>query len=113
MVQMDPKWLISIVMPWPAVSYAPSDHFVTTFGVLPSGANWAMDEAGENATGSFGGWDVGVRCGWRLTKLLWLSTGVGFSGLRSLQVDDSGETAFEQKLDREPFVSIGLGLRRN
>lgn len=113
MVQLDPKWLFSLVMPWPAVSYAPSDHFVTTFGVLPSGANWVIDEAGENVTGSFGGWDVGVRFGWRLTDLLWLSAGGGFSGLRSLQVDDSGEMAFEQNLSPEPFVSIGLGIRPN
>lgn len=113
MLQIDPKWLFSLVMPWPAVSYAPSDHFVTTFGVLPSGANWAIDSEGDKATGSFGGWDVGVRLGWRLTRLLWLSAGGGFSGLRSLQVDDSGEMAFEQNLSREPFVSIGVGIRPN
>jgi hypothetical protein len=45
--------------------------------------------------------------------LLWVTAGVGFSGLRSLQVDEDGELAFEQNLSREPFVSLSLSARPN
>jgi len=113
--QPERQWVISLVMPWPAVSYAPSDQFVVTAGVMPSGANWAMHPEGESSqvTGSFGGWDLGARCGWRLTNVLWFSAGAGFSGLRSLQVEENGELVFEQNLSREPFVSLTLSIRPN
>ncbi len=111
----DPQWVISLVMPWPTVTYAPSDRLYFSVGVLPSGANWVMDQEGSDTkvSSSFGGWDLGTYCGWRLTKLLWVTAGVGFSGLRSLQVDEDGELAFEQNLSREPFVSLSLSARPN
>ena len=111
--QFDPHWLLSLVAPWPSVVYAPSDRFFVNAGVLPSGATWTLDQKGKNAqaTSSFGGWDLGVYGNWRLGDLLWFSVGGGVSGLRSLQLNDSGDVSFEQDLSREPFVSISLSAR--
>jgi hypothetical protein len=113
--QFDPHWLFSLIAPWPAIAYAPSDRFFMKAGVMPSGATWALDQTGKDAqvTGAFGGWDLGVHCNWRLNKLLWLSVGTGFSGLRSLQVNDTGDVGYEQDLSREPFVNVSLSARPN
>ena len=113
--QFDPHWVFSLIAPWPTLSYAPSDRFFVGAGVTPSGATWTLNQSGKGAqaVGSFGGWDLGAYCGWRLTRLLWFGAGIGFSGLRSLQVDESGDTSFEQKLSREPFVNVSLTARPN
>ena len=111
--QFDPHWILNLVAPWPSLTYAPTDRFFVGAGFVPSGASWKLDQEGQDAqaTGSFGGWDLGAYGGWRLSKLLWFGMSAGFSGLRSLQVNQEGETVFEQRLSREPFVSVSLTVR--
>jgi len=113
---IDPTWAISMIAPWPSVSYAPSDKFFVQLGVSPSGASWALDrstENGDKVMASFGGWDLGLWGNWRVGPAWWLSAGGGVSGLRSLQVDPNGDANFDQKVGSEPWVGITLSLRPN
>lgn len=111
--QIDRNWLISLVLPWPTVTYAPSKEFVLQAGFLPSGATWVMDGSGKDTqvAGSLGGWDLGVTAGRRLKRNIWFDAGAGLSGLRSLRFNESGELQFEQNLGREPYVSVALSIR--
>lgn len=113
--QWDRHWLLSLVMPWPTISYAPNDRFLVRAGALPAGATWKLKGEGSNtqAIGSVGGWDIGIYTSTRVSRLLWLDIGAGFSGLRSLRIENSGELTFEQNLSREPFFSVALSLVPN
>jgi len=109
----NPSWTFSVMLPWPAINYAPSKSFFVKLGVLPSGASWAVkdSESGADAVASYGGWDMGLWGNLRLTKALWVSLGTGVSGLRGLQIDSSGEAEFDPSFDSEPFVSVALSFR--
>lgn len=112
---LDPRWSVSMLAPWPTVSYAPSDSFFVRIGIVPSGASWALQRDGEDeqAITSFGGWDAGVWGNWKLGKAWWLSVGGGFSGLRGLEVDAQGEAIFDPNLDNEPWLSAAISVRPN
>ena len=109
----DPTWSFSVLAPWPAVSYAPSDRFFLRAGVAPSGASWAIRQDGDEqqAISSFGGWDLGLWANWRISRALWFALGSGVSGLRSLQVDTDGDATFDQSLDSEPWISLTFSVR--
>lgn len=109
----DPAWTVGLVLPFPTVNYAPTKRFFAQLGVTPSGANFATRRDGNDvqAIGSFGGWDAGISGNVRLTGSLWMRVAAGVSGLRSLRVDDAGEVLFEQKLEQEPFVTLGFSIR--
>jgi hypothetical protein len=109
----DPAWSFSILAPWPAVSYAPSDRFFLRAGAAPSGASWAVRQKGDDqqAISSFGGWDLGLWANWRIGPAAWLAVGSGFSGLRSLEIDTDGDVAFDQSLESEPWISLSFSVR--
>jgi hypothetical protein len=110
---IDPSWVFSLILPWPSISYAPSDSFYISLGVLPSGAAWSLRGEGDNsqAMSSLGGWDLGLYSHWRIANALWLSVGSGVSGLRSLEIENGDQVTFDQHLSSEPFVSVAIGLR--
>lgn len=110
---LDPSWVVSMIAPWPAISYAPTDKFFLRLGFLPSGASWALEQNGDDqeAITSFGGWDLGLWANWRISKAVWFSVGGGVSGLRSFEIDTSGDTDFEQDVSSEPWVSVSFSVR--
>lgn len=110
---IDPVWAISMIAPWPSISYAPSDFFFVRLGISPSGASWALDQSKseDEVMAAFGGWNLGLWANWRLSSSWWLSAGGGVSGLRSLEFDPSGEATFEQDLGREPWIGISISMR--
>jgi hypothetical protein len=109
----NPSWTFSVLLPWPAVNYAPSKHFFVKLGVVPSGASWSVkdQEDGAQAVASYGGWDMGLWGSVRLTKGLWFALGAGVSGLRGLEIDTNGETEFDPSFNSDPFVSVALSFR--
>ncbi|HMO49530.1 MAG TPA: hypothetical protein PKA21_00205 [Kiritimatiellia bacterium] len=110
---IDPVWAITLLAPWPSVSYAPVDSFFVQLGVVPSGATWALEQTdtSDNVVASFGGWDLGVWANWRLAGSWWVAAGGGFSGLRSFAVDSEGDASFDQRLDREPWLGVTISMR--
>jgi hypothetical protein len=110
---VDPSWIISMVAPWPAISYAPSDKFFLRAGFSPSGASWALEQDGadQEAVTSFGGWDLGLWANWRISRAVWFAVGGGVSGLRSFEINTSGDTDFEQDVSSEPWVSVSFSVR--
>lgn len=110
---IDPKWAFTMLAPWPTISYAPNPDFFVQTGIAPSAATWSLNPRGDNnrVIASFGGWDMGTWANWRLNGPLWMSAGIGFSGLRSFTVNEQGDASFDQRLDREPWVSLSIHLR--
>ena len=112
---IDPGWAISMIAPWPGISYAPCDWFFLRLGVSPSGASWALDrktDGGEQVTTSIGGWNLGLWANWRLgSSPWWLAAGGGVSGLRSLEFNQNGSADFSQSVGSEPWFGISLSMR--
>jgi hypothetical protein len=111
---LDPVWVISMIAPWPSVTYAPSKSFNVKAGLAPSGASWVFSRDGEGqVASSIGGWDLGLWANWRLTRIAWVAVGVGVSGLRSLEIGEDGNTHFDPEIESEPWVSLSFNVRPN
>ncbi|MDD4735178.1 MAG: hypothetical protein PHP44_03625 [Kiritimatiellae bacterium] len=110
---IDPCWAISLVAPWPAINYAPSDSLFFKLGVSPSGSSWTIDPKGDDSqvVGSLGAWDFGFWAEKRVYKSVWFNFGVGYSGLKSFEFNTQGDTEFDPSLKSEPFVSIAINIR--
>ncbi len=104
-------WSVSIVAPWPNVTYAVSDRFMLHAGFVPAGSKWSVEANGDRSTLAFGGWNLMAGGEYRLNRFMWLSAGVGVSGFRSFQLSGDGDADMEVKVDRDPIFSMALNFR--
>lgn len=109
--QIDPRWTLSLIAPWPALVYAPADDWFFQLGAEPGGASWKIRAADDEAVAEFGAWDLTLAVGRRLGGDIWLRAGGGVSGLRSLRVSSGGETRLDADIDAHPMFFISVEFR--
>lgn len=105
------KWRVSFVMPWPAVSYAPTTNEIYRFGLLFSGSDWSVDQNDQLMQNSLSKVDLGFAYERKLTDLLWLELGAGYSGAGKYVVTSDNGLDFESNLSRDPYFRASLYLR--
>ncbi len=104
------EWAVSLIPPWPTVTYAPGNDWLYKAGLLPGSTNWEV--AGESdINSSFSYWNAGFGVERRIKGDLWLELTGGVSGLAKFSVTSGGETVFENDLDQSPFWKIALNYR--
>ncbi len=106
----DPHWSLALIVPWPSISYAPSASFLLQLGIVPSDGTLASTNNGRGLQLSYTSWDLRFITSWRLNHSLWLSAGVGWSGLGNLAFSDGGANS-DYKLNRGVVWSLQLSLR--
>lgn len=104
---------VSMIAPWPSVSYAFTRDFFLRAGVAPSGASWDVrgDPGEREAVMSFGGWNAGLWANARIRGAMWGAFGFGYSGLRGLEIDTEGDTQFDVAMESEPWVTVSISIR--
>jgi Domain of unknown function (DUF6268) len=107
----DRHWAVALIVPWPAISYAPTDRFFLQLGAQPGGTAWRLRADGEEAAANFGSWNLSASFGWRLANRLWLSGSAGFAGLRSFEVSDRQGTRLEAEINGCPVFNLALQFR--
>jgi len=105
------RWVISALMPWPAVIYAPSKEFFMRFGVTPAGASWGREDGGEQVFADLDGWNLGLSLERRLKGKLWLRAEAGMSGFRGFSVQGDRWRSPDTELGSSPYVALALSLR--
>jgi hypothetical protein len=105
------KWSVSIIAPWPSISYAPTRDYMFQFGLSPAGAVLAATNEGNRLRVSYDSWNLLLSAHRRLHRFLWVSAGVGWSGLGSFTVTSDGDANLETKLNRGLVWSLQLSLR--
>jgi hypothetical protein len=108
-----PRWSISLLAPWPTVSYSAADDIVLSLGFVPAGAQWRLhgDADQPQAVLNFGSWNLMAGGEARIWGPLWLYAGLGYSGFRSLTIGSSGTPDIDVHLQDRPLVHIALNLR--
>ena len=108
---LNERWTISAVMPWPAVTYAPSTDTLFRLGVVPSGASWSIEPGEQRPRMSLSAWDFGFSAQHRIYRNLWFGVEVGVSGLRGLTIVGGDWQAPDTRLDNTAYALLTLNLR--
>jgi len=109
--ELNDQWMISAVMPWPAVLYAPTKDTLFRFGAAPSGASWAIRPDDEKVAFELDSWDLGISAEHRVHGNLWLTLEAGVGGLRGLRVTEGRWQGPEIDLGSSPYVALGINFR--
>ena len=104
-------WAVSGLLPWPAVTYAPTEHYLFRLGASLSGSHWAAERQEQVITNDFYKWDLGFSYERRLRNMLWGEVSVGYSGLGSIQMESDGDVMFESSLSDKPFIKFAINIR--
>lgn len=107
----DPRWAVTLVVPWPSVTYAPNKRFFVHLGVAPGGASWRVRDGGEDTVASFGSWNVSAGAGYRFAGHFWLHGEVGMAGLHSLQITSHGKSHLDADINRHPVLTLSVEFR--
>lgn len=105
------RWVISALMPWPGVIYAPSTEFFLRLGVTPSGASWVRENGGEQVFADLDAWNLGLSLERRLKGDLWLRAEAGMSGFRGFSVQAERWRSPDTELGSSPYLSLAFSLR--
>ncbi len=102
---------ISALVPWPTISYSPDTDTIYKFGASVSGSDLVTEVDGKIRNNSLGVIDFGIGYEKRLSGMLWLDTGIGYSGYAKLLITSDSDIEFESNLERSPFLRLSLNLR--
>ena len=103
-----PKLAVSLVFPWPTITYAPTDRWILQLGVAPGGSSWVRRGAGYESTQSFGPWLVNAGAGYRFYGKFWAVASVGLAGLRGVEIDTGGSVS---RLESKPGAVFTLAVQ--
>jgi hypothetical protein len=106
----DPHWNVSMVIPWPSISYAPNDRVFFQIGAESGGADFLLNRNGQEASAVFGSYNLMAGAGFRLTKFLWRHAAAGASGFRSIDISQDG-VGFKTDIKKSAVFMIALEFR--
>jgi hypothetical protein len=113
---LDRHWSLSLILPWPGVSYAPNPDTLLRLGVSPSGASWSIENAnvqsgGEHPRLDLDAWNLGLDAEHRLYGNFWVGLQGGWSGLRGLAVVGGEYQGLSAHLPGTAYLLLTLNFR--
>jgi hypothetical protein len=105
------EWSVAVTAPWPSVSYAPTKDLMFQLGFSPAGVALAASRDGERLQVGYDSWNLVFSAHRRISKMLWLSAGAGWSGFGSFTISSGGRATLTSKLDRGAVWSLQLSVR--
>lgn len=109
--QIDEKWSLSAIMPWPAVLFAPTKDTFFRFGASPTGSSWQVDSGSSQINQEISGWDFGISAEQRIFKNLWINLETGLGGLRALRLNNGHVSMPDLKVDSSTYIKLGINFR--
>lgn len=109
--QIDDRWSLSAIMPWPAILYAPSPKTLFRFGASPTASAWRLSQDNTEVSQEISGWDFGLSGERRIYKNLWFKLEGGVGGLRALRLEDGNLRAPDLKVDASSYIKLGVNFR--
>jgi hypothetical protein len=108
---LNERWTLSAVLPWPAVTYAPSPRTLFRLGIAPSGTSWSVETETARPRVSFSSWNLGLSIEHRVFGNIWLGAEAGYSGLHGLTVVGRHWESPELRLDDTPYALVRINFR--
>jgi opacity protein-like surface antigen len=102
-----PKCSLSLIIPWPTITYTPRDRWLLQLGLAPGGSSWVGRADGYETTLTFGSFTLNAGASYRLHGRIWLYGGAGIAGLRGLKI---GSDSDRPRFDAQPGPVFTLAL---
>lgn len=102
------QWSVSLLLPWPTLTYAPAKGWLWQLGIAPGGSSWVANDNGYESTQAFGTWNATFGVGYQLQGPWWLYLGAGRTGFRGISQTSGGN---ERSLDAEPSAVYTIELQ--
>ena len=103
---------ISLLLPWPRVTYAPLPGLAFFADARPAGNKWNLGRsADEESDFKLETWRLGTGMEARLAPHLWLHLAGGADVARTYKVVENGRTTFDAEIGDSFFARAGLLVR--
>lgn len=109
--EINDRWTLSAVMPWPAVLFAPDRDTLFRLGATPSGASWSLRPGSDRVTYNLDSWDLGLSAERRVHGDFWLALEAGIGGMRTLRVTEGDLDGPELDIDASAYVTLAINFR--
>jgi hypothetical protein len=109
--QIDDRWSLSAIMPWPAMLYAPNQKTLFRLGASPTSSAWRLSQDNAEVSQEISGWDFGLSGERRIYGNLWLKLEGGVGGLRALRLEDGDLRAPDLTVNASSYIKLGVNFR--
>ena len=109
--QINPRWTLSLVLPWPALIYAPNRDWMLLAGLTPAGATWAVKGPEQIVAPDQDALNLGLAVERRVWKNVWLRLEGGVSGYRGFGVIGSDWEGPNAHAGTSPYINVRFGFR--
>jgi hypothetical protein len=109
--QINPRWTLSLVLPWPALIYAPSKDWMLLAGLTPAGATWAAKGPEQTVVPDQDALNLGLAVERRVWRDVWLRVEGGVSGYRGFGFIGSDWEGPNAHAGTSPYVTVRIGFR--
>ena len=104
-------WTLNMLMPWPALLYAPNRDVFFRLGASPSGASWSARPGDKRVEFNLDSWDFGLRVEKRVFANVWLGIEGGIGGLRGLRLTGGEVVEPEFESESAGFLALVFNVR--
>jgi hypothetical protein len=105
-----PSLALSLIFPWPTLTYAPGNRWIFQLGMSPGGTSWVRRDGDYESIDAVGSWNFNAHMGYRMTGNIWVVGGAGVAGFRSFESGpDDQRIRFES--DPGPVFRLALEFR--
>lgn len=108
--QPDDRWSVSLLFPWPTITYALSERWIVQTALAPGGSSWVARGSDYESTQSLNSWNWTVSAGYRVHGKFWLSAGAGVAGLRGLAIT-SADNRMRFEARPSPVFTLSVQFR--
>ena len=105
-----PQLSVSLVFPWPTITYAASKDWIFQLGISPGGSVWIRRNGSYEITESLGSWNFQLGVGYQLFENFWLVGSAGVAGFRSWQLGED-DTGIRYEAKPSAVFSLALEFR--
>lgn len=104
-------WTLSVVLPWPALLYAPNRDWLLSLGASPSGASWNVSSGQDDVSINYDAWDLDLRVERRIHGNFWLGARVGAGAMRGVRLSSGDFDWPDVDVGSSGYFSITLNFR--
>jgi len=111
----NPHWRVSMILPYPRITFSPSASTSIFWEALPTGGNWNAEEADDEYQGDYDFTLRGYRTGFgtelRLKDDFWIHASVGVVIGREYELRATDYELVEADVDNSLYFKLGIVVR--
>lgn len=105
------EWTLSLLLPMPRVTYAPTRRFLVFAEALPAGDTWSLTDEGQEYDFKLESYRLGLGAEYGLAEHVWLQAAAGVDVAREYELDGPPGEDYKSEAEDTFFLRVGLLAR--